>query len=115
MPRLQVDIVGPPFDSALRAVEAFEYREIHRDDRIQILGGAFVIEALRPYWQTGLTAAEAHESLYAAEPELALIVESLAPLLLRRELARQDAAEILRELERLFNLGGETGERSPAA
>jgi len=102
MPRLQVDISGPPFDSALRAAEAFAYREIHRDDRIQILGGAFVIEALRPYWKPGITAADAHESLHAADPELATIVETLAPLLLRRELAREDAAEVLRELELLF-------------
>lgn len=102
MAQLHIDIAGPPFDDAGRTAEALDRRAVHRDDRVQILGGAFIIEALRPYWRPGLTAVEAHEALAAAEPELAAAIETLAPLLLRRELAREEAADALRELAALY-------------
>lgn len=101
MAQLHIEIAGPPFDDAGRTAEALA-RAVHRDDRVQILGGAFIIEALRPYWRPGLTAVEAHEALAAAEPELAAAIETLAPLLLRRELAREEAADALRELAALY-------------
>ena len=69
------------------------------DQRIEVLGGALVSEAVRPYWESGSTADEAHERLCRNDSELAEVVESVSTVLLARAEAQDDARTIIRFLE----------------
>lgn len=64
---------------------------LSRDERVELLGGLFVSEAVRPYWESGLEADAAHEALLADDPELAGAVEALGPMLLGRIEAKGEA------------------------
>ncbi|MBM3139633.1 MAG: hypothetical protein FJZ92_05310 [Chloroflexi bacterium] len=72
------------------------------EERVQLLGGAFVTEALRPYWVDGVSPVEAHERLRAANPELAEVIEAMAPMLLGRSESRSEAQAALRFVEALL-------------
>jgi len=61
------------------------------EERVQMLGGALVLEALRPYWGDGRTPADAHALLRRDDPELADAIEAIAPMLLGRAQAQEDA------------------------
>ena len=61
------------------------------DQRIEVLGGAFVAEAVAPYWADGNSAPDAHALLRRRDDELADVVEALSPMLLGRAEAREQA------------------------
>jgi hypothetical protein len=73
-----------------------------QDDRVQLLGNALVMEALRPFWVDGRSPGEAHRLLRAADPELADAVEALAPMLLSRAEARDVAERAVAEAQALL-------------
>ena len=74
------------------------------EERVQVLGGALVLEALRPYWGDGRTPADAHALLRRDDPELADAIEAIAPMLLGRAQAQEDAQAALDAVAAL--LGG---------
>jgi hypothetical protein len=61
------------------------------DQRVEVLGGSLVSEAVRPYWESGLSATEAHGRLAGNDPELAEVVEAVSTVLLARAEAQDDA------------------------
>ena len=62
------------------------------EERIQVIGGAFVLEALRAVWHEGGGSADAaHAVLRRRDPELAAAVEALAPMLFGRHTAVKDS------------------------
>lgn len=75
------------------------------EERIQVLGGALVVEALRAYWTGARTAEQAHEALRLDDPELADAVEALAPLLLGRAAVREEAGAAIAAIEALLRAG----------
>ena len=75
------------------------------DQRLEVLGGAFVAEAVRPHWDEPANAHRAHGSLRLADEELADAVEAVAQVLLGREESRFEAREALAELDRLLGRG----------
>jgi hypothetical protein len=70
--------------------------------RAEVLGGAFVTEAVRPYWGSGRSAEEAHALLRHADSEMADAVEAVSPMLLGRAQARRDASETIRAIESML-------------
>ncbi|MGE3076442.1 MAG: hypothetical protein AB7N24_11220 [Dehalococcoidia bacterium] len=72
------------------------------EQRIEVLGGAFVSDAVRPYWAKDASAGDAHDALRTADAELADAVEALAQVLLGRAESREEAAEAIAELDRLY-------------
>ena len=66
---------------------------LSHEDRLEVLGLAFVNEAVALYWTNSRTAEEAHAALRADDPPLAEAVEGLAPGLYGRAAVR--AAEAL--------------------
>jgi len=75
---------------------------LSNEDRVQLLGNALVMEALRPHWVDGRSPGEAHRLLRSSDPELADAVEALAPMLLGRAEARDDAQRAVAEVEELL-------------
>ncbi len=75
------------------------------EERVQVLGGALVVEALRPYWTGERTAEAAHFALRAADPELADAIEALAPMLLGRAEVREEAGAAIEAIEALLRAG----------
>lgn len=72
------------------------------DARAELLGGAFVTEAVRPFWKAGRSPSEAHELLRSHDPELADAVEALSPMLLGRAHARSEAGDAIRAIEAML-------------
>ena len=72
---------------------------LSQEERVQVLGGALVLEALRPHWGTGRSPADAHASLRRADPELADAIEAIAPMLLGRAQAQEEALAALTTIE----------------
>jgi hypothetical protein len=72
------------------------------DQRVELLGGMFVTEAVRPYWVAGHSADDAHSLLCARDAEIADVVEALAPVLLGRAEARGDAQRAVAEVTSLI-------------
>ena len=68
---------------------------IDYDRRGEVLGGLLVSEAVRPYWETGLAAGEAHERLWRNDAELAEIVEAVSTVLLARAEAQDEARAMI--------------------
>ena len=66
---------------------------LSHEDRLEVLGLAYVNEAVAPYWATTTSAEEAHAALREDDPTLAEAVEGLAPGLYGRAAVR--AAEAL--------------------
>jgi hypothetical protein len=54
------------------------------DDRVDVLGGALVSEAVRPHWLATDSPEDAHARLRQQSPELADAIEAIAPLLYGR-------------------------------
>ncbi|MCC6958724.1 MAG: hypothetical protein IT301_02655 [Dehalococcoidia bacterium] len=73
------------------------------EQRLDILGGAFVAEAVGPQWKPGTTADDAHESLRLDDSELADAVEAVATVLLGRAETRHVTGQALAELRRLLS------------
>lgn len=72
------------------------------EERIQLLGGLFVTEALREHWVDGRSPAEAHGRLRGSDPELAKAIEQLVPMLLGRAEALRDGAEAIAAVQELL-------------
>ena len=75
------------------------------EQRIDVLGGAFVSEAVSPHWKSGASAMEAHDALRVADEELADAVEAVAQVLLGRAESREEARDALAELNRMLASG----------
>ena len=75
---------------------------LNNEERVQLLGNALVMEALRPHWVDGRSPGEAHRLLRTSDPELADAVEALAPMLLSRAEARDDARRAIAEAQDLL-------------
>jgi hypothetical protein len=75
---------------------------LSNEERVQLLGNALVMEALRPHWVDGRSPSEAHRLLRSSDPELADAVEALAPMLLGRAEALDDARHAVAEAEDLL-------------
>lgn len=75
---------------------------IPKDRRLDVLGGAFVTEAFRPYWGANGDARQAHEALREYDLEIADAVETLACALLGRAESRERGEEAVSEVERLL-------------
>ncbi len=72
------------------------------DQRVELLGGMLVTEAVRPYWLEGHSAADAHALLRARDAETADMVEALAPVLLGRAEARDEGRSALDEVAQIL-------------
>ncbi|MEO8540672.1 MAG: hypothetical protein ABI577_13110 [bacterium] len=72
------------------------------EQRIDVLGGAFVSEAVRPHWAERATAEDAHDELRSEDGELADAVEAVAQVLLGRAESRDAARAALAELDRML-------------
>ena len=77
--------------------------EVDRDDWVRVLGSAFVVAGVAPFLSDGLDSPAVHARMQRIDQELALAVEALAPLLLRREQVQREAASALAEVERLVS------------
>ena len=92
-----------PFDHAGAISETLDGLPLSWEERIQVIGGAFVLEALRPLWDAcGGSADDAHALLRSRDPELAHAVESLAPMLYGRHTAAQEGVAAVDEVQRLI-------------
>lgn len=87
---------------ALRTL--LEQSRTPRDERLHAIASAFVIEALAPYWVGGRTPGEAHDALCQADPELARVVEALAPMLLGRIEVHEEARDLIATVESILGL-----------
>ncbi len=96
-----------PFDRAHQISTALDALNLTWEERIQAIGGSFVLEALRPVWHEGGGSADAaHALLRDRDPELADAIEALAPMLYGRHRAQTDALAAIDEVERLIRAGG---------
>ncbi|MEX2229935.1 MAG: hypothetical protein WEB13_09905 [Dehalococcoidia bacterium] len=101
---LRFELRSGSADDILGALaELFRAAGLSRDERVHLLGGAFVTEALRPYWVDGVTPIEAHERLRVEDPELAAMIEAIAPMLLGRTEARADGEAAVAWVESLLH------------
>lgn len=73
------------------------------EQRIEVLGGAFVSDAVRPHWSDEVSAAAAHDALRTTDAELADAVEAVAEVLLGRAQTQDEARAALAELDRLLS------------
>ena len=73
-----------------------------QEQRIEVLGGAFVSDAVRPHWAEDASAEDAHDALRTTDSELADAVEAVAQVLLGRAESREDARAALAELDRML-------------
>ena len=83
--------------------ELLDAAELDYDQRVEVLGGALVAEAVRPYWEAGNSADDAHDLLRRNDDELADVVESLSPVLLSRAEGRVEAHRALAEIQSLLS------------
>ena len=99
----QSDERPAPFDRAREISTALDRLDLTWEERIQAIGGCFVLEALRVVWnECGGSADAAHELLRSRDPELADAIEALAPMLYGRHRAQGDALAAIDEVERLI-------------
>jgi hypothetical protein len=75
---------------------------LSQEQRVEVLGGAFVAESVSPHWVDDDSADAAHRALRVTDEELADAVEAVAQVVLGRAQSREDAADALAELERMF-------------
>ncbi len=87
---------------ALRSV--LDQSCLSHDERLHALASALVVEALAPYWVGGRTPNEAHDALCEADPELARVIEALAPMLLGHIEVREEARDAVAAIEALLGL-----------
>lgn len=100
---LQLDLRRGSTAELAEAIAAIlDETPLRMDDRVQLLGGALVMEALRPFWTDGRTPLEAHERLRAHDPELADAIEAIAPMLLGRAEVREASEAAISAVEALL-------------
>jgi len=83
--------------------EVFEESPLDAQQRVQLLGGALVMEALRPYWGADRSPHDAHDALRRADAELALVIEAIAPMLLGRVEAQEAGLAAIEAVEALLS------------
>ena len=72
-------------------------------ERVEVLfASALVTEALRPYWSAPQTPSGVQSALRSNDPELADVLQVLAPYLLARRTVRTVAEAATAEAERLL-------------
>lgn len=99
-----VQMAGSSLASAVQAVLALLVAGgIEQEEWTRVLGSAFVAAAVAPHWAPGRSAGEAHDLLKRSDDELADAVEALAPMLLGREMAAQEAARAINEAQRIVS------------
>jgi hypothetical protein len=81
--------------------ELLDAARLTPEQKVELLGGAFVVEAVRPFTR-GDDAEEAHERLRSADPELAEAVEALAPMIYGRARAAKDAVSAIAAIEEML-------------
>jgi hypothetical protein len=96
------DAVDGPQARALEAVSRLLRSRLVQDDVVEVLGAAFVAEAVRPYWSKPEDAGEAVLRLRDEDAALADAVEHLAALLLGRAERRTDRHNALAAVEALL-------------
>ena len=100
---LRLDLRRGTPEQLAEAVQALlDQSALSHEARVQLLGGALVLEALRPHWGDGRSPAEAHAALRAHDPELADAIEAIAPMLLGRAQAHEEAEQALEAVEALL-------------
>ena len=100
---LAMDLANADLATAGEAMSTLlDETTLSHEDRIQLLGNALVMEALRPFWIDGRSPGEAHRMLRGTDTELADAVEALAPMLLSRAEARDTAERAVAEVETLL-------------
>jgi hypothetical protein len=92
----------PPGEVVALIGELLDAAGLDRDERVEVLGGALVAEAVRPYWIEGCNAEEAHAELQVEDPELSEAVEAISPMLLGRAKAREESRDAIRDLEAML-------------
>ena len=101
---LDIDITNVDSETVAELLSAiFDTVSLSREDRVQLLGSALVMEALRPHWVDGNSPGTAHRLLRASDPELAATVESIAPMLLSRAESRENARKAVKAVEELLS------------
>ena len=102
-------VTHAPFDAAegpqaraLEAVSRLLRSRLVQEDVIEVLGAAFVAEAVRPFWSRPEDAGAAVLRLRDEDAPLADAVEHLATLLLGRAEARSDRRLALAAVEELL-------------
>lgn len=93
---------GTPEQLAEAVQALLDRSSLSHEERVQLLGGALVMEALRPHWGDGRSPSDAHGRLRTHDPELADAIEALAPMLLGRAHGRAQAAAALAAVEELL-------------
>lgn len=78
--------------------------QLPRDERLHALASALVVEALEPYWTDDRTPDEAHRALRRTDPELAEVIEALAPMLLGHIEMHEEARSVISSVEALLGL-----------
>lgn len=100
---LRLDLRRGTREQLAEAVQALlDQSALTPEERVQLLGGALVLEALRPHWGEGRSPAEAHAALRAHDPELADAIEAIAPMLLGRARAHEEARDAVEAVEALL-------------
>jgi hypothetical protein len=82
--------------------QVFQESSLDAQERVQLLGGALVMEALRPYWGADRSPHDAHEALRRDDPELARVIEAIAPMLLGRVEAQEEGRAAVEAVEALL-------------
>ncbi len=102
---LRIDLRHSSPEELAQAVQALlDHANAATEQRVELLARAFVVEALRPYWTGNRTPQEAHEALLTADPELAAVIEAIAPMLLGRTETRARADEAIASIEAFLGL-----------
>jgi len=101
---LDVDFTNVDSETIAEILSAiFDAVSLSREDRVQLLGSALVMEALRPHWIDGNSPGTAHRLLRSSDPELAITVEAIAPMLLSRAESRENARRAVKAVEELLS------------
>ena len=74
---------------------------LDHDQRVELAGAMLVTEAVRPYWDAGHDAHDAHARLRERDAEIADVVEALSAVLLGRAEAREEAQHAVEEFARI--------------
>lgn len=103
---LRINVSRSTPEELAQAVQALlEHANAPTEERVDLLARALVVEALRPYWTGERTPQQAHQALCATDPELAAVIESIAPMLLGRTEVRERAGAAIASIEALLGLG----------
>ena len=101
---LDIDFTNVDSETVAELLSAiFDTVSLSREDRVQLLGSALVMEALRPHWVDGNSPGTAHRLLRSSDPELAATVEAIAPMLLSRAESRENARKAVKAVEELLS------------